>query len=388
MQLGSRGVTPSLVLQIRALSRNMWTRSDLYLPEAGKRGGARVQRLRHLALDDPARGNAHDQGCAGRERAQLDLGVSAFPTFLCPQTLGIRSRGSVWRSESRVRLRKTVAGPSQFRSAPLKRCMIRTLTERTNTSGPTPPLAEDNLQLLKRARPEERKVVDGGKEGVEGSDGAAASAAGMIASIMVADMPKAGPPPRVLAPEIATLAPEIAAEAEAMLSLRRNDSMVFSESTRTERASESDGSERSEHEGSDDDAASQAGVSHEESDAGVQANVSPEEGEAGAALLLALTDPASLLLAFQRGAAPESPLAGSLLALEAATAAPEYHPLSNPQKRRGVADRASHFYCKHPECGKSYGCPDAVRKHCRKKHSEWLRRLGASSGPSGYCRWD
>ena len=266
--------------------------------------------------------------------------------------------------------------------------MIRTLTERTNTSGPTPPLAEDNLQLLKRARPEERKVVDGGKEGVEGSDGAAASAAGMIASIMVADMPKAGPPPRVLAPEIATLAPEIAAEAEAMLSLRRNDSMVFSESTRTERASESDGSERSEHEGSDDDAASQAGVSHEESDAGVQANVSPEEGEAGAALLLALTDPASLLLAFQRGAAPESPLAGSLLALEAATAAPEYHPLSNPQKRRGVADRASHFYCKHPECGKSYGCPDAVRKHCRKKHSDWLKKLGAASGPSGYCRWD
>ena len=75
---------------------------------------------------------------------------------------------------------------------------------------------------------------------------------------MVADMPKAGPPPRVLAPEIAILtAPEIAAEAKAMLSLKRNDSMVFSESTRTERASESDGSERSEHEGSDDDDASQ-----------------------------------------------------------------------------------------------------------------------------------
>ena len=63
-------------------------------------------------------------------------------------------------------------------------------------------------------------------------------------------------------------------------------------------------------------------------------------------------------------------------------------PDSVPQKRRGVADRASHFFCKHPECGKSYGCPDAVRRHCRKKHPEWLRRLGASSGPSGYCRWD
>lgn len=291
------------------------------------------------------------------------------------------SRTSVWHSD------RIIGGwTSQFSLLAARLCMIRTLAERTNTPGPAPPLAEDNLQLLKRARSsEERKAEGAGKEGVEGSGDAAASTAGIIASIMVADMPKAGPPPRVLAPEIATLAPEIAAEAEAMLSLRRNDSMVFSESTRTERASESDGSERSEHEGSDDDAASQAGVSHEESDAGVQANVSPEEGEAGAALLLALTDPASLLLAFQRGAAPESPLAGSLLALEAATAAPEYHPLSNPQKRRGVADRASHFFCKHPECGKSYGCPDAVRKHCRKKHPEWLGRQPVDCGPSAYC---
>ena len=268
--------------------------------------------------------------------------------------------------------------------------MIRTLTERTNTTGPAPPHAEDTLQLLKRVRSEERKAEDAGKEGVQGSGGAGASTAGMVASIMVADMPKAGPPPRVLAPEIANLAPGIAAEAEAMLSLKRNDSMVFSESTRTERASESDGSERSEHEGSDDDDASQAGVSPEEArvspeEARVspeEARVSPEEGEAGAALLLSLTDPESLLLAFQRGAAPDSPAVGSLREMEAAA------PDSAPQKRRGVADRASHFYCKHPDCGKSYGCPDAVRKHCRKKHSEWLRRLGASTGPSGYCRWD
>ena len=255
--------------------------------------------------------------------------------------------------------------------------MIRTLAERTNTPGPAPPLAEDNLQLLKRARSsEERKAEGAGKEGVEGSGDAAASTAGMIASIMVADMPKAGPPPRVLAPEIAILtAPEIAAEAKAMLSLKRNDSMVFSESTRTERASESDGSERSEHEGSDDDDASQAGVSPEE------AGVSPEEGEAGAALLLSLTDPASLLLAFQRGAAPDSPAVGSLREMEAAA------PDSVPQKPwgRGVADRASHFFCKHPECDKSYSCPDAVRRHCRKKHSEWLGRQPVDCGPSAYC---
>lgn len=56
------------------------------------------------------------------------------------------------------------------------------------------------------------------------------------------------------------------------------------------------------------------------------------------------------------------------------------------QKRRGVADRASRFACNFPGCGKAYGCPDAVRKHCRKKHSEWLRSLG-SVGPAGYCSW-
>ena len=62
-----------------------------------------MQRLRHLALDDPARGNAHDQGCAGRERAQLDLGVSArSPRFYAPKPLefdrvapsGVQSRAS------------------------------------------------------------------------------------------------------------------------------------------------------------------------------------------------------------------------------------------------------------------------------------------------------
>ena len=81
------------------------------------------------------------------------------------------------------------------------------------------------------------------------------------------------------------------------MSLKRNDSMVFSESTRTERAGESDASERSEHEGSDDD--DEAGGSPEGTSPGAArppAGVSPEEGEAGAALLLSLTDPASLLL--------------------------------------------------------------------------------------------
>lgn len=60
---------------------------------------------------------------------------------------------------------------------------------------------------------------------------------------------------------------------------------------------------------------------------------------------------------------------------------------AGPLKRRGVADRASQFTCKHPGCGKLYGCPDAVRKHCRKAHFEWLRSLGPV-GPAGYCIWE
>ena len=82
---------------------------------------------------------------------------------------------------------------------------------------------------------------------------------------------------------------------------------------------------------------------------------SQEWTTAGAALLLSLTDPASLLLGLQRGAPPDCPAVGPPRKTEAAA------PGSTPQKRRGVADRASHFYCKHPDCGKSYGCPDAVR---------------------------
>ena len=60
---------------------------------------------------------------------------------------------------------------------------------------------------------------------------------------------------------------------------------------------------------------------------------------------------------------------------------------AGPLKRRGVADRASQFTCKHPGCGKLYGCPDAVRKHCRKAHYDWLRSLGPV-GPAGYCSWE
>ena len=62
--------------------------------------------------------------------------------------------------------------------------MIRTLTKRTTPPGPAEPLAEDHLQLLKRARSEECKAGDAGKEGPEGKGEAAAPTAGMIASII------------------------------------------------------------------------------------------------------------------------------------------------------------------------------------------------------------
>ena len=70
--------------------------------------------------------------------------------------------------------------------------MIRTLTKRTTPPGPAEPLAEDHLQLLKRARSEECKAEDAGKEGPEGKGEAAAPTAGMIASIMVADIETIG----------------------------------------------------------------------------------------------------------------------------------------------------------------------------------------------------
>jgi len=56
-------------------------------------------------------------------------------------------------------------------------------------------------------------------------------------------------------------------------------------------------------------------------------------------------------------------------------------------KRRGIADTASRFTCRHPGCGKAYSCPDAVRKHCRREHQDWLRRL-AYGAPSQYCTWE
>jgi len=50
-------------------------------------------------------------------------------------------------------------------------------------------------------------------------------------------------------------------------------------------------------------------------------------------------------------------------------------------------DAATRFFCKFPRCGKAYASTDAVRKHCRQRHLDWLRRLGHGC-PALYCRWE
>jgi hypothetical protein len=54
----------------------------------------------------------------------------------------------------------------------------------------------------------------------------------------------------------------------------------------------------------------------------------------------------------------------------------------------------SRFRCKFPGCSKLYASTDAVRKHCRKRHLEWLRQIDRYSAhergtpkPALYCVW-
>lgn len=55
--------------------------------------------------------------------------------------------------------------------------------------------------------------------------------------------------------------------------------------------------------------------------------------------------------------------------------------------QKGPGTEASRFICKFPRCGKAYASTDAVRKHCRQRHLDWLRRLGHGC-PALYCRWE
>ena len=44
------------------------------------------------------------------------------------------------------------------------------------------------------------------------------------------------------------------------------------------------------------------------------------------------------------------------------------------------------YVCKFSGCGKSYASTDAVRKHCRKQHGEWLVSLGNQGMTELYCQ--
>lgn len=93
------------------------------------------------------------------------------------------------------------------------------------------------------------------------------------------------------------------------------------------------------------------------------------------------------LLALQREASP--------LNSRSRTGSPEPHrrrPHSPNLPRqsaihKGAGGEASRFFCKFPRCGKAYASTDAVRKHCRQRHLDWLRRLGHGC-PALYCRWE
>ena len=71
-------------------------------------------------------------------------------------------------------------------------------------------------------------------------------------------------------------------------------------------------------------------------------------------------------------------------------AARPHHPQGLPKLGRDDFQRATastaRFYRMVPRCGKAYSSTDAVRKHCRQRHLEWLRRLGHEWAL--YCEWD
>jgi len=56
-------------------------------------------------------------------------------------------------------------------------------------------------------------------------------------------------------------------------------------------------------------------------------------------------------------------------------------------QKGGGCQEVPRFFCRFPRCNKAYASTDAVRKHCRQRHLDWLRRLGHGC-PALYCRWE
>lgn len=95
-------------------------------------------------------------------------------------------------------------------------------------------------------------------------------------------------------------------------------------------------------------------------------------------------DAVSALLSLQKDQTPPPSAQGGGFTLSRTSVSS-----SGPQKLGGISknDGAMRFYCRFPSCGKGYASTDAVRKHCRQRHLEWLRHLGAGC-PALYCRWE
>ena len=136
-------------------------------------------------------------------------------------------------------------------------------------------------------------------------------------------------------------------------------------------------------------------VSFAEAQAAEEARTSPPKEEV--CLLADAEDEAEEVQEAEEERDGEEDMVHALLALSQGRQAPTPAPrrakrpssstAAGPLKRRGVADRASQFTCKHPGCGKVYNSSDGVRKHCRVVHRDWLSSL-SGYGPETYCSWE
>lgn len=111
---------------------------------------------------------------------------------------------------------------------------------------------------------------------------------------------------------------------------------------------------------------------------------------------------------FPKDGAPAPPLGPSLAdgpppvparpqpqACEGAAPAAPRRPRPPPPAAAGAPPPGTcRFRCRYPGCTKLYASTDAVRKHCRKRHLEWLRRIDQVSAhdrgmpkPALYCIW-
>ena len=50
---------------------------------------------------------------------------------------------------------------------------------------------------------------------------------------------------------------------------------------------------------------------------------------------------------------------------------------------RGRALEGASYYCAFPNCRRRYSNADHVRKHCRKKHNQWLKEVDAQLRQQG-----